>query len=379
MSFRRLRHLGQPSQHFKYHEDYKKFKIEHGLKYSKFTSILEHMKSGKNVELDHIVTKRYWEVVWKSFWQPLRVWALNKKALRYYGAVAALGLGFTYVSAVRPDLFGLAPKMQYVTPDSVQADFEQIKRDLGMESRNIRLVISREYGSNQFDGFSKPYIYGSASLPRGATICLPSVYFEELEDSKVAPVNVGKTTFDWDTLNGMVVRRKLQLPSDELRFLLASSLVAANENHHIAEHIRAPFLYIAGIFTYYAIVWCGLEHAQPAIYRTRFRRYEAIWTAVLLAYLVRYRQMEKVNNVARCEEKVAAAEPSLGIAGANYLDRMAVIRSSMRAELGTYAGRFISACGDRVYNDYDYLRMVPPEHNLLSRADRLRDTVAERS
>lgn len=375
MAFRKPRFFDVPSKHFKTRQDVTVFRKEFGRPF--LESAKASIKSARLTEVDHYLTKRYWEVVWKSFWQPVKVWAFNKNAVRYYAAVAALGLGYTYVRGIRPDLFGLAPRMHYTAPEKVQRDFDQLKRDLGMEDRNIRLVISRDYTSKEFDAFTSPAVYGSPDLPRGATICLPSVYFEELDGEEIQPVKVGKTEFEWDTLNGVIVRRKLQLPRDELRFVMADSLVAAHENHTIKECIKAPLIYLAGVFSYYSLFWSGMEHTQPTTFRVRFRPYEAIYSLGLLALLYRMKNHQKWDHEKSRREAVARKIPLLAESGANYLDRLAVVRNTIRDELGQYATRHITDTGDRFRWDFDFLHTMPDDYLLLKQADDLRYLLAE--
>eukprot|EP00117_Sycon_ciliatum_P035201 scpid66300/ scgid26736/ len=376
MAFRKPRFSRNPLAHFKTREDKAAYRERFGSE--ALFNMRTSLKSARTVEIDNYLTKHHWKVIWRSFWRPLKIWALNKQALKYYAVVASLGLGCAYARGLRPDLFGLAPRQHFVPPDTVQEDFMQLKRDLGLEDSRIRLVISRDFASNKFDRFTEPFVYGSPLMPRGATICLPAVFFEGLDTDSDAPatlssLQVGKATFDWDTVNAEIVKRKLQLPRDELRFVMGTGIVEASQHMPLKRCLKAPFLYIAGIFTYYGVFWSGLEHVNPAVYRAKFRRREAIWTIVQVAVLLRMLIRQRWSHVAACEESVVEAIPCLAESGANYLDRIAIVRTIVRNQLGHYSTRWITDLGERSYYDWDIIRGPPTSYHLLNRADVLRE------
>ena len=298
---------------------------------------------------EHLRSQSYWRTVFRSFWGPFKRHALN---LPVAGGSAALlfgGLVYGYWTGINPERMPNGPKAYMHPSEQLNRDFEQLKQDLGMGDANVKLMITRDGPSPEFNHFSMPYTFGSKYLSRGATVCLPRVFFEpksEHGENELAALSVGKTTFEWDTLNGQAARRLLVLPRDEIRFMMGKGLLLADEHYEFKRRAKLPVLAAFGFFFYSGFIAPGIEYGFPNPGSLRLKIFEIAFILVGMWFVNKYVINSTLEAEVRAENKLSVLGRRVKLAGANFLERIATFRLLIREELGPYTDKYITENGE---------------------------------
>lgn len=342
MSHRKPRYglTGQPL-HARYREDVDKSRAGTAGRIAK--SFKDFFKE-ENVRSDD-----YWKAVWRSFWKPFRRHALNPGVIWSSAAVAMAGLGLGYCVGINPDLLGNGPKAYIDPPAEMQKDFDELKAQLGLEAANIKLMVSRDAPSLDYSLFAEPFTFGSPRLRRGATVCIPRMFLEPRQERKrnaLASIQIGRTTFDWDTVNGQAGRQLLVLPRDELRFIMGKGLLLANDHFEFKRCASLPVCGSLAFFLYCGLVSPGVEFMQ-IIPKSKFTLAVEVSLLLFGAYVLTNHFFDMfMTRQKTAEEKVASLGKELRAAGISFLERLAAFRVLIRMELGFYVARFIDPDGE---------------------------------